>query len=472
MLVSRSRDLVRNNGIAAGAIETLKDNVIGTGLRLSATPDWRWLGRDADWAEEWSTKVESEWRSWAETTACDAAGSLNFHGLTSQVFRGALQNGEALGLVLWLPENSARYATRIQLVEADRLSNPSMKPDDQAHRGGIDMNQYGRPLRYWIRKSHPGDALLGFGVSIPADDWESIPAETEWGRKMVIHVHDKERTGQSRGKPFLASVVSQFQMLGHYQRTELQAAIVNALIAAFIETPLDSERVAELFGGDVNSQQYKDWVAKKNEHTATLRGAAVIPLQPGEKLSTFTPSRPASAFSAFVESVQRHIGVGLNMPYELISRDFSKTNYSSARASLLEAWRYFIGRRQWIGTYWASPVYEAWLEEAIGTGRIEAPGYYENRYAYSRCKWIGAGRGWIDPVKEAEAARIRMESGISTQEIECAEQGLDWEEVYEQRARERSRQMQIEARIKAPLFIAAPPAKTAPAQEQEEPANA
>jgi capsid protein len=45
-LVSRSRDLTRNHGVAAGAIQTLVDNVIGTGLRLAAIPDYRALGKN------------------------------------------------------------------------------------------------------------------------------------------------------------------------------------------------------------------------------------------------------------------------------------------------------------------------------------------------------------------------------------------------------------------------------------------
>ena len=120
-------------------------------------------------------------------------------------------------------------------------------------------------------------------------------------------------------------------------------------------------------------------------------------------------------------------------------KDFSKTNYSSARAALMEAWRFFMGRRQWLSTYWARPVYELWLEEAINKDLIDAPGFYDNKALWTRCKWIGPGRGWIDPVKEAQASKIRMEIGLSTLEDECAIQGLDWEEVLEQRAREQTR---------------------------------
>jgi len=74
---------------------------------------------------------------------------------------------------------------------------------------------------------------------------------------------------------------------------------------------------------------------------------------------------------------------------------------------------------------------------------VDAPDFYENKYAYTRCKWIGPGRGWVDPVKEAQACQIRMEIGLSTLENECASQGLDWEEVLEQRAREKAKLVEL-----------------------------
>jgi len=127
----------------------------------------------------------------------------------------------------------------------------------------------------------------------------------------------------------------------------------------------------------------------------------------------------------------------------LLMKDFSKTNYSSARAALLEAWRFFNGRRAWLSTYWTKPVYELWLEEAVNAGKIEAESFYLNKSAWTRCKWIGPGRGWVDPVKEAQASQIRMDAGLSTLEDECAMQGLDWEEVLEQRARERAKMKEL-----------------------------
>jgi lambda family phage portal protein len=445
-LVSRARDLDRNNGVAAGVLQTLQDNVAGIGLRLAASPDYRALGKTIDWAEEWSRNVESLWKNYADSTAVDVAGQLNFASMTQLIFRSALENGEALALVMWMDRGmETPFRTCFQLVESDRLSNPYYKPPTLALIGGIEKDAFGRPIAYWIRKEPQLFSNVytiveggGFGVSAPGEltswAWDRIPAQTTWSRKRVLHVHQKERIAQTRGRPVLTPVIEQFRMLDSYQRTELQSAIVNALIAGVIETPLDSNTLADLVGGDPD-----EYLAAKNEYRVQLEGGTMIPLYPGDKLAPFMPTRPNAQFSQFVESIDRQIGTAVGLPYELVLKDFSKTNYSSARAALLEAWRHFAVRRAWLAEYWAAPVYRLWLEEATQRGLIDAPDFYDNYWSYCRAKWIGMGRGWIDPVKEAEAAQLRMQSGVSTLELECAEQGQDWNEILEQQALEAKR---------------------------------
>ncbi len=433
-LVSRSRDLIRNHGVASGGIQTLVDNVVGTGLRLSAKPDYVALGKTKDWADEWSKQTEALWRGFAESTACDASRSLNFTGMTSLVFRSTLENGEALALPLWLPQAGDQYATKIQLVESDRLSTPVQHQARKNMRSGIELDRYGAVKAYWVSKHHPGDRLFQ-----PANDaWQRIPARSAFGRERVLHMFPKERVDQHRGKPIFSSTMPLFKMLDHYERSEVQAAVVNAMIAAFIESPMDMESINEMFGG--SSEEY---LSARKEWSTQLKGGAIIPVFPGDKVAPFTPSRPNTAYGDFVENVLRHIGAGLNMPFELLMKDFSKTNYASARASLMEAWRHFMTRRQWLGDYWARRVYVLWLEEAVNKGIIEAPNFYAQKTAWTRCKWIGPGRGWIDPVKEAKASILRMENNISTLEDECAIQGLDWEEVLEQRKRERTKEREL-----------------------------
>ncbi|WP_437177180.1 phage portal protein [Comamonas testosteroni] len=94
-LTSRARDLARNDGLMAGGLQTHRDNVVGAVLRLSAVPDYRLLGWTPEQAREWGNKVEAHFRSWADTTDCDAARTLDLLGLTVLALGGEMVNGDA-----------------------------------------------------------------------------------------------------------------------------------------------------------------------------------------------------------------------------------------------------------------------------------------------------------------------------------------------------------------------------------------
>lgn len=471
-LTARARDLSRNNGVVAGGMQTLRDNIVGSTLRLSTAPDYRLLGKSLEWALAWGNNTEAKFRSWADTTEVDAGRSQNLLGLTLQVLGGAMLNGDAAALPLWLPRPDARWGTRMLVVESDRLSTPLGLEHRDDIRGGVEMDRYGAPLAYHFLKRHPGDAFgfgaFGTGAVQPALEWDRVPAYTAWGRRRVVHLLDRERTGQSRGRPIVSAVMSEFRMAGKYASNELKASVANSLVAAFLESDLSQEAAAQLFGDDPRAawNQSAQQSRGTNRDLRKLDAGAVIPLPVGARLSSFTPSRPNQAFEAFMLATMRNIAAGMNMPYELLLKDFSRTNYSSARAALLEAWRYFNGRRRWLTDYWLRAVYELWLEEAVNAGEVDAPDFYANRYAYSRARFIFGGRGWVDPVKEATAAQLRMQMGLSTLERECAEQGEDYEEVLDQLAMER--RMRADRGLSEPSAGASLPQQPPQSQDKEE----
>ncbi|MCB1771951.1 MAG: phage portal protein [Candidatus Competibacteraceae bacterium] len=452
LMSGRSRDLARNEALTAGVARTYRDNIVGHVLRLSAKPDYRLLGQNAEWADEWGNQVEGHVRTWMDTTECDAARTMTLIGLTHQALTGMLMNGDAVALPMWLPRQDSVWSTRLQSIESDRLKTPPMLEHREDIRGGVEIDRYGAPIAYHIRKTHPGDSNPGM------DDYWRIPAFTPWGRRRVIHLYDKERPGQNRGKPIVAAVMGDLRMAGKYSQAELKAAVANSLVAAFLESDLPQDVVAGMFDSG-SPADYWTGLFERPENQPRLEGGAVLPLPIGAKLSAFNPGRPATAFGVFMDSVVMRIAAGLNIPRELLLKDFSKTNYSSARAALLEAWRFFNGVRRHISDMWLNPIYELIFEEMINDGRILAPGYYENRYAWLKCKWVFAGRGWVDPTKEAQAAQIRMDSYLSTQEQEGAEQGIDWEENLEQAAREMRRKQELGL----PIAASSAPLDTSPA---------
>ncbi|MBT8085961.1 MAG: phage portal protein [Woeseia sp.] len=434
-LIARQRDLERNNPVASATPQTLVDNIIGPVLKLSSTPDWKALGKDKEWAREWSSNVERRWKSYSTNLFFDSEHQVDFSDMAGLAVRGRYSNGGAMVIPKWLPSRpGANWGTCFQSVEIDRLSNPNDRPDTDRMRGGIEYDENGAPLRYWIRNSHPGDCY-GFSTR-NRYEWTPVVATTEWGRRVALHCFHKTRSGQSRAVPALTSMLSEFKSMARLRQATLQTAVANALVAFFFETQMDPDSIASMFA---DSDQFLD---SRKTHGQQIRGLLrganmdenmIVPVHPGDRVTSPLSTRPGSEYGPFMENIMRHIGAGVGLSYETTLRDFSRTNYSSARAALLLDWKTFMGWRKWLVTYFAQPVYCLWLEEAVNRNIVEAPDFYENLDAYTMTKWTGAGRGFIDPTKETQASRDRLNSGTSTLENEHAEQGRDYQEQMEQR---------------------------------------
>lgn len=450
IVVARIRDLVRNDGWAAGAITRLTDSVIGGDLRLVATPRWKALSDlsgitafDAVWAREFSSQAQSLWRWWGSEHDvgrwCDAARRHTIGQLFRLAFRHKLVDGEALAALGWIPERigagKARYATAVQLIDPDRLSNPQLQIDTKYRRAGIEIDDWDAPVAYWIRQAHQGD---WFNAAATVT-WDRFPRENDFGRPVILHHYDSDRAGEHRPPGgVLKPIVARMKMLARYDAVEVQAAVVNAIFSAYIESPFDHNQVAEAMGENGEVSAYQEGRSEfHRQRNLNLGGARVPTLYPGEKIQAVDSKRPHSNYDAFQHAVLRNCASAVGISAEQMTQDWSQTNYSSARAALLEAWRTMARMRIDFATGFASPIYGAVLEEAMDRGDLplpaQAPDFLEARAAYGACRWMGPPRGWIDPVREAQAAVLRMDGGLSTLEIECAEQGLDWEEVIAQR---------------------------------------
>jgi lambda family phage portal protein len=451
-IVSRVRDLVRNDGWASGGVTRILDNSIGATFRPICKPDYRALASysgissfDAVWADEFGREVEANWRTWANDPGryADVSRALTVSQMFRLAFRHKLVDGDALAIVQWLPgrigPGRARYATAIQIVDPDRLSNPQLQWDKQWLRGGVEIDDYGAAIAYWIRRAHQGD----WYNAIDSLTWDRIERETSWGRPIIVHDFDHDRGGQHRGGAgIFTPILQRLRMLIKYDSTELDAAIINAIFGAYIESPFDSSFVEEALGDENEALKgYQQQRADFHCERRIVLGDARMPiLFPGEKINAVSAERPTSNFRDFESAVLRNAAAALGISPQQLSQDWSDTNYSSARAALLEAWKTLVRRRQEFATGFASLIYGAFLEECMEMDPLplptNAPAYIECKPAYSQCQWIGPGRGWIDPVAEKQGAVLGMDAGLSTLELECAEQGLDYEEVLDQRKRE------------------------------------
>jgi lambda family phage portal protein len=437
VLRDRSRDLIRNAPLATGAIGTVCQNVIGPGLQLQSAVEAETLKMTEEEASAWMSKTERSFRLWAESTECDITRTQNFYGLQNLAFRSALESGDVICLLLSVKSDRTPYKLRLQLIEADRLSNPQNKANTTNLTGGVEMDDYGAPLAYHIMRKHPGSI-----DRMNLQEWDRHAAFGEKQKyRNVIHLFDKTRPGQTRGIPYLTPVIETIKQLDRYTEAEVMAAVVAAMLTVFIKTE-ESEDVAPMLPNltGQNSGSTSSNSGLTNDEVGLAAGA-IIELGPGEDITTVNPNRPNAGYDLFVQSILRQIGIALGLPFEVLIKHFT-ASYSASRAALLDAWRFFRNRRTWVADSYCQPIYEAWMNEAVSNGLIKAPGYFANstmRAAYLQSQWLGEQPMQIDPVKEVEAAQKRLEIRVSTlaQETMALNAGL-WTDNLKQQTKERA----------------------------------
>jgi lambda family phage portal protein len=464
LLRERSRDMIRNAPIAVGAIGTSLANVVGTGLKLQSRIDAEFLGLSEDEADAWEDSVEREWRLWSESQECDISRTLNFTGLQTLAFRQTMENGDVLALLPRIARQGSPYSLKVQLVEADRVCNSNNQADSETLTAGVQKDAAtGAPIAYHIMNQHPGMTRV---VKKDAFTWKVVPAfGAKSGLRNVLHLYEVLRPGQTRGVPFLAPIMEILKQLSTYTENELMASTVASLLTVFLTTETGG------LGFDIMEGMGVETGALASDHDLKLGNGAIIGLKKGESVETVNPGRPNTAFDPFVTAIMEQIGAALGIPLEVLIRHF-ESSYSASRAALLEAWRFFRGRRVWLVSVFCQPIYEIWLYEAIASGRIAAPGFFADplvRKAYCGAEWIGDSPGYIDPQKDVGAAKERIDAKLSTLDAETSLlTGGDFEKNCRQMAKEK-RMLAKAGLLPAPVAVPVPSTEppTPPPPEQD-----
>jgi lambda family phage portal protein len=459
----QARDLDRNNPLASGALETIIDNVVATGLRPQANIDRTILGLSEDEASAWQTEAERFYYIWANSKDCDATRQSTFWELQALVLLNTLMSGDVFNIRRFKERPGSVFGTCVQMVEADRCETPPAKDGvDSRVVGGVQTDADGEAVRYWFLKNHPGDLFL-HGRMLEANEYVSVPAYDDEGFALCLHHYVKRRPDQKRGISILAPVLEQFKMLGRYTEAELSAAVVSAMFSVFVKSDMPAS-VGGLPGaipGMVGGNQ----VAPKGNGLTKLQSGMIVDLAPGEDVTFANPNRPNTAFDPFTDAIYKHIGVGLGLPKEVMLKNFV-SSYSASRAAIMEAWKMFRRRRHWLVASFCQPSYAWVISEAVGRGYLRAPGFFDDplrRAAWLGTTWRGAPMGQLDPLKEAKAARqwLGIPGALTIQQLTAEQFGTDYEDNLGQIARERT---QIAALPEDPLA----PAVAATAEPGEE----
>ena len=148
-------------------------------------------------------------------------------------------------------------------------------------------------------------------------------------------------------------------------------------------------------------------------------------LNAGDDVQAVNPTGQSADATSFVKLQQRLVGAGQGLSYEATSRDMSETNYASARQGAIEDEMTFQEEKEQVIAI-LDEVYESFVISAVVSGKIAIRDFWENKDDYLDHEWIQPPKKWIDPLKEASATKIALNSGIKTFKQVCAENGVDY----------------------------------------------
>jgi lambda family phage portal protein len=436
----RSRDLARNAPIARGAVGTMVTYVVGTGLSVQSRIDAELLGLSDDEASAKQKEFERYFNTWAASQFADVNQRQSFYEMQDLAERSELESGDVFALLVKSRAPSWPYRLAVQMVEADRVCNRGRAVDTDEMTQGI-VRRNGVPYSVMIADRHPG-RVIGLGQV----NWREVPFYSPNGRRNVLHLMHMERPDQTRGVPWLASVLAKVKQLDRYTDAEVDAAVNAATMAVFAQ--MDPDAFDDLF----NAEAQTAYIDNVKSQSGTLESGRVISTLPGETITSPTPGRPNPAFEGAFLAFNNEIAMGLGMPRDVLLKAFN-ASYSASRAALMDAWRTYKVRRFRKASRFCQPIYEEIIADGVAMGHISAPGFLVDpmiRAAWLGSFWSGDGPGALDPTKEATAAKLRIEMGQTTLPEEIlAYDGGDWETKHRTSARVHAER--VEAGLEAPI---------------------
>lgn len=418
---ARAAQQLPSNPHLTRAVDAMTASLVGVGFRA----------RPQHPNELERERLARSWLAWTEVA--DADGFEPFFALVASAVRDMIVLGEALSVWGTDPETAEPTLRRLHPEQLDRAKNSWTNGGARISQG-VELDQFGRPVAYWIRPASPGD--IG-----------ALTAQTavRVARSEVLHIFKPLYPGQRRGLSWLAPVMlASHEFHGFVdaslERQRLAAArlgVVQMDPAALEDAPYDADSTSDFLNSAVKK----------------MPQASFVQLVPGESM-TFSDVPDAGNVEEFATAMLRMIAAGIGITFEQLSGDYSKVNYSSARAAMLEFRRFVQSIQQNILIpQLARPAWRRFIQHEILMGRISAASYQADPSAFG-VRWLPPHWASVDPVKDAQAAVMELSAGLRSRAELAAERGFDIEELDRQIAADQARADALGLR-----FAAAPAAE-------------
>ena len=393
VLRDRSRDLVRNNPLAAQAVQVLVNNIVGPGIRPRAASGNKALNK----------RVDGLWRSFAAT--CDFYGHTDFHGLLNLAVREMVEAGDILALKITTPGSGKSVPLKIQLREIDHLDTGRVQEVAPGYIDqGIEFDGSGRRTAYWMFADHPG----GTGRFLRRRfESERIDATR------VAHLFERQRV-QNRGVPWGAPAMLALRDLGDWQQAELVRKKTEACLVGIV------------FGDDETQASVAPVVQDAQGNQVEQFEPGLIAYARGGKDIRF--NQPASTAGVYEwNRVQMHlVASGFRVPYALMTGDLSQNNFSSSRVGLNE-FRRMVEQLQWqtVIPMFCEPVWRWFIEAAQLAGLLPLD-------AVVPAEWAPPRFEMVNPLQDVQADLLETRAGFASPQQMIAKRGYDPAAVVEE----------------------------------------
>lgn len=382
-LALTARDMVRNNPYAERAVSAISADIVGTGITFQVL-------RNGKPDPEMTALAKAH----LETTSCDAEGRQNIYGLQLQAARTVVESGAVLA------RYRARFARdglpvpfQIQLLEPDYLdASRNGLFDRGTYVGGIQFDQIGNRVCYWLFPQHPGAIASQGMIAAP------IAAQD------VLHVFRADRPGQQHGASWFAPVIMSMREFADYQDGQLLRQKIAGAYAVF--------RIG--FEGEDGEEP------EASERSDFIEPGMIEDLPSGADVKFATPPG-VEGYADFAKISVRTFATGLNLPYDIFG-DLESVNFSSGR----------IGRiaynRQLDSWTWNMLIPQ--FCDPVATWFFRAAQLLGNDITGCTMKWTPPARPVLDLSTEGKAIRDMVRAGLMDPESAIRERGENPDEIW------------------------------------------
>ena len=401
VLRDRMRDLVRNNSLAANAVQVLVSSMVGHGIR----PRARTGNPDLD------KQINDAFEVWSKS--CDAHGIADFYGLQSLAVREMLEGGDLFGVKRPKRATKSREVPlEIELMEADHLDDSKWQDLDGARISqGIEYNRSGKRAAYHLFPDHPGNASAVFSRSMVS---RRVPAS------YVVHLYERQRI-QSRGVPWGAPALRALHDLGDWQVAEL------------MRKKLEACNVGVVFGEDETGSTSAAPVVEDAEGNMVeqFEPGMFLYARNGKDVKFNTPGH-SSGVREWNTTQMHLIAAGFRIPYALLTGDLREANFSSSRVGLNE-FRRMVTAMQWlvIIPQFCQPIWDWFCEAAWTAGVIPQPSV--------PVEWSPPRFESVNPWQDAQTDKLEVRAGFVSLRENIAKRGYDADAVWAEIERDNQR---------------------------------